>query len=682
MIKLTEIKGIGNVVASKLAKLGLNTVQDALWHLPIRYQDLTKITPIADLYAGDEYQIEGIITNTKLITSKNTIWIITLEDASGTIDLCFFKFSASQQQIYTAGTKLRCYGEVQENNYGLSMFHPQCTIVNKNNAQISSTLTPVYPLTKGLSQLQMRKIMAQILTKYAKDCCKSILPANFRGNWSLFDAVNYVHNPPIDADLQQLAQYKHPAQKRIIFEELLASQLVYNLAREEIRHNKAYALTEHKTIAQQFINNLGFNLTKAQQKVITEISHDLTQNLPMLRLVQGDVGSGKTVVAALAALQAIANGYQVALMAPTEILAEQHYLNFLNWFKPLKIEITYLMSKLKTADKRSTLTAIANGIPLVIGTHALFQEKVKFKNLALVIIDEQHRFGVQQRMQLCDKGTNNGITAHQLMMTATPIPRTLTMSSYADLDTSIIDELPPNRTPVTTIVINNTKRQKIIERISNACNEGKQIYWVCPLIEESEELNCEAAITTFKDLQKLLPKIKIDLIHGRMKAEEKKAIMSQFKQNKTQVLVATTVIEVGVDVPNASLMIIDNAERLGLSQLHQLRGRVGRGNAESHCVLMYQVPLSQTGTQRLDIMRQTTDGFIIAEQDLQIRGPGEILGVKQAGSVSFKVADLIRDYDELRTAFVIAKKIHHDYPELINPLLTRWSSKANQYINT
>jgi len=681
MIKLTQLNGVGAVVAKKLATLGLITVQDALWYLPYRYQDRSKITPIADLQAGNEYQIEGVIKSTKLISSRTTIWIITVKDASAEINLCFFNFSRAQQQLYSIGMKIRCYGEVKTSDFGLNMFHPECTIINKSNAKISPTLTPIYPLTQGLSQFQMRKIMHQVIDGHAKDCCINIMPPDLRGNWSLFDAVNYVHNPPANADVEQLTEFKHPAQKRIIFEELLASQLVYNLARDKVRCSKAFVLHEDKKLKQQFISNLGFNLTNAQKKVSAQISNDLTQTIPMMRLVQGDVGSGKTVVAALAALQAIANGLQVALMAPTEILAEQHYLNFASWFSALNIEVTCLMSKLKTAEKRGALAKIASGIPMVIGTHALFQEQVTFKNLALVIIDEQHRFGVQQRMQLSNKGTKSNTIPHQLIMTATPIPRTLTMSVYADLDTSIIDELPPNRTPVKTIVISNKKRQKIIERVSNACAEGKQVYWVCSLIEESEKLNCEAAITTFQNLQKILPNITIDLIHGRMKAEEKKAIMAKFKQGITQMLVATTVIEVGVDVPNASLMIIDNAERLGLSQLHQLRGRVGRGSVESFCVLMYQDPLAQISEQRLDIMRNTNDGFIIAEQDLKLRGPGEILGVKQAGNVTFKVADLMRDYNELRTAYTTAKVIHEKYPKLIAPLLNRWISNANQYIN-
>jgi len=508
MVKITEVKGVGVAIAKKLTKLGINSTLDALFHLPLRYQDRTQITPISLVQEGQEAQIEGIITDAEIIKRGYTdILIVNLKDKSGDIDLCFFRFSDAQLRLYAKGRKMRCFGEVRFNDYKdeLEMYHPECTLVNKNTA-VDNTLSPIYSTTKGLNQWQIRKIMAEVVKDYADELTPELLPPSLNQNLSLKEAVLYMHNPPPNADLAQIMLVIHPAQKRIIVEELLVHQLAYNTVRQKIRLNRAPQLSISNKLQDEFLANLGFTLTNAQQKVTAEIKQDLAQKSPMLRLVQGDVGSGKTVVAAMAALQAISSGYQVALMAPTEILAEQHYITFKKWFEPLGLDVAFLMSKLKVKEKRTVLAQIEQGVSLVIGTHALFQESVKFAQLGLIIIDEQHRFGVQQRLQLRNKGSTDNFMPHQLIMTATPIPRTLTMSIYADLDHSIIDEQPPNRTPVKTAVLNNEKREQVIERVKNACKEGRQVYWVCPLIEESEDLNCQAAISTAAELQKCMAK--------------------------------------------------------------------------------------------------------------------------------------------------------------------------------
>jgi ATP-dependent DNA helicase RecG len=495
----------------------------------------------------------------------------------------------------------------------------------------------------------------------------------------LDEAIRYLHRPPAGADLEQLAAGEHWAQRRLAFEELLTHQLSLQRLRQTVRAQQAPALAQARQLPQQFLQGLGFQPTGAQQRVAAEIAYDLSQHEPMLRLVQGDVGAGKTVVAALAALQALEAGYQVALMAPTELLAEQHFLTFSKWLEPLGIEVAWLAGKLKGKARAAALVQIAGGAPMVIGTHALFQEEVQFQRLALAIIDEQHRFGVQQRLALRQKGIDGRLCPHQLIMTATPIPRTLAMSAYADLDTSILDELPPGRTPVNTLVIGDSRRGEVLERVRAACRDKRQVYWVCTLIEESEELTCQAAETTFSELAAALPEVAVGLIHGRMKPAEKAAVMDEFKQGRLHLLVATTVIEVGVDVPNASLMIIENPERLGLAQLHQLRGRVGRGSAVSHCVLLYQAPLSQLGRQRLAIMRETTDGFVIAEKDLELRGPGEMLGTRQTGLLQFKVADLLRDADLLPAVRDAAQALLERWPQHVSPLLERWLRHGQQY---
>ncbi|MCL7463093.1 ATP-dependent DNA helicase RecG [Pseudomonas sp. NW5] len=682
-VAVTTLKGVGPALAEKLARVGLETLQDVLFHLPLRYQDRTRITPIGALRPGGDAVVEGVVAGADIINGRRRSLLVRLQDGSGTLSLRFFHFSQAQKEALKRGTHLRCYGEVRPGATGLEIYHPECrTLSGDEPPPVEQTLTPIYPSTEGLTQLRLRALTQQALAWLGPDSLPDWLPEAMARDYQLApldEAIRYLHRPPADADLEELAEGRHWAQYRLAFEELLTHQLSLARLRDSVRAQQAPPLPRAARLPAQFLKGLGFAPTGAQQRVGAEIADDLTQAAPMLRLVQGDVGAGKTVVAALAALQAIEAGYQVALMAPTEILAEQHFLNFSKWFAPLDIEVAWLAGKLKGKARASALARIAAGSPMVVGTHALFQDEVQFKNLALVIIDEQHRFGVQQRLALRQKGVAGRLCPHQLIMTATPIPRTLAMSAYADLDTSILDELPPGRTPVTTLVIADSRRMEVVERVRAACAEGRQAYWVCTLIEESEELTCQAAQSTFEELSLALGELRVGLVHGRMKPAEKAAVMEQFKAGALQLLVATTVIEVGVDVPNASLMIIENPERLGLSQLHQLRGRVGRGSAVSHCVLLYHAPLSHMGRERLAIMRETSDGFVIAEKDLELRGPGEMLGTRQTGLLQFKVADLMRDADLLPAAREAARQLLEHWPSHVTPLLERWLRHGQQY---
>ncbi|SDT07673.1 ATP-dependent DNA helicase RecG [Pseudomonas oryzae] len=682
-VAVTTLKGVGPALAEKLAKVGLESLQDVLFHLPLRYQDRTRVTPIAALRPGGDAVVEGVVSGAEVIMGRRRSLLVRLQDASGTLSLRFFHFSQAQKDGLRRGTHLRCYGEVRPGATGLEIYHPEYRALSGDEAPpVEQTLTPIYPSTEGLTQQRLRSLSQQALYALNGHSLPDWLPGELARQYQLAplaDAIRYLHRPPPDADLEELAEGRHWAQHRLAFEELLTHQLSLARLRESIRAQQAPPLPKATRLPAQFLAGLGFAPTGAQLRVGGEIAWDLAQHEPMLRLVQGDVGAGKTVVAALAALQAIEAGYQVALMAPTEILAEQHFLNFSKWLEPLGIEVAWLAGKLKGKARNAALERIAAGAPMVVGTHALFQDEVRFRNLALAIIDEQHRFGVQQRLALRQKGIAGRLCPHQLIMTATPIPRTLAMSAYADLDTSILDELPPGRTPVTTLVIADNRRLEVIERVRAACSEGRQAYWVCTLIEESEELTCQAAETTFEELSAALGELAVGLVHGRMKAAEKAAVMEQFKAGALQLLVATTVIEVGVDVPNASLMIIENPERLGLSQLHQLRGRVGRGSAVSHCVLLYHAPLSHMGRERLAIMRETCDGFVIAEKDLELRGPGEMLGTRQTGLLQFKVADLLRDADLLPDVREAAQTLLARWPQHVSPLLERWLRHGQQY---
>jgi ATP-dependent DNA helicase RecG len=690
-----KLRGVGPQLAGKLQKLGLHSIQDLLFHLPLRYIDRTKITAIGGIQPLTEVVIEGEIRACDVVYGRRRSLVCRIQDHSGIITLRFFHFNQAQQQSLQAGTKLRCFGEVRRGKAGLEMYHPEYQHLNQAKPPaLADTLTPIYPATEGVTQQRIRDLCAQALQRLDTHQLEDWLPAD-PGNqtlsqllsYSLVDALRLLHNPPPGTALNLLAEGEHPAQQRLAAEELIAHNLSLLRLRQKIQQQAAPALAPNEAANQRFLEQLPFTLTAAQQRVADEISTDISQPLPMLRLVQGDVGSGKTVVAGLAAMQAIANGMQAALMAPTEILAEQHRVNFETWFRPLGIRIAWLTGKLKGKGREVQLGAIADGsAQIIIGTHALFQEGVEFHNLGLTIIDEQHRFGVHQRLALRKKGANLdadpqslGSTPHQLIMTATPIPRTLAMSAYADLDCSVIDELPPGRKPVETVVLSNLRRNDVIERVRASCSSGRQAYWVCTLIEESDVLEAQAAEATAQELQLLLSELTIGLIHGRLKPKEKVQIMQAFKDGEINLLVATTVIEVGVDVPNASLMIIENAERLGLSQLHQLRGRVGRGSESSHCVLLYQPPISGNSAARLKIMRETNDGFKIAEKDLEIRGPGEVLGTRQTGDMQLHIADLQRDAHLLPEVKEMALWLLENHAGNVDPLITRWLGHSEQY---
>ncbi len=683
-VSVTALKGVGDAMAEKLAKVGLENLQDVLFHLPLRYQDRTRVVPIGQLRPGQDAVIEGVVSGADVTMGKRRSLVVRLGDGTGVLSLRFYHFSNAQKEGLKRGTHLRCYGEARPGASGLEIYHPEYRALNGDEPPppVEQTLTPIYPSTEGLTQQRLRALCQQSLGMLGPRSLPDWLPDELARDYHLApldDAIRYLHNPPADADLDELAEGQHWAQHRLAFEELLTHQLSQQRLRESLRSLRAPVLPKARRLQAQYLANLGFQPTGAQQRVANEIAYDLSQHEPMMRLVQGDVGAGKTVVAALAALQALEAGYQVALMAPTEILAEQHYITFKRWLEPLGIEVAWLAGKLKGKARASALEQIAGGAPMVVGTHALFQEEVRFKHLALAIIDEQHRFGVQQRLALRKKGVAGELCPHQLIMTATPIPRTLAMSAYADLDTSVLDELPPGRTPVNTVLVADSRRFEVVERVRAACAEGRQAYWVCTLIEESEELTCQAAESTFEELGSALGELRVGLIHGRMKPAEKAEVMAEFKQGNLQLLVATTVIEVGVDVPNASLMIIENPERLGLAQLHQLRGRVGRSSAVSHCVLLYHPPLSQIGRERLGIMRETNDGFIIAEKDLELRGPGEMLGTRQTGLLQFKVADLMRDADLLPAVRDAAQALLARWPDHVSPLLDRWLRHGQQY---
>ncbi|WP_372373538.1 ATP-dependent DNA helicase RecG [Vreelandella venusta] len=678
---VSSLKGVGEALALKLARLGIDCVSDLLFHLPLRYQDRTRLTPIGLLRAGSEAVIEGEVTACDVVKGRRRSLLVRVRDESGILSLRFFHFSPAQQQQMRPGVTVRAFGEARAGATGLEIYHPEYRLSGGNDTPVEEYFTPIYPTTEGLHQTRLRALTQQALTllQRSPELLPDVIPDALRQRFrlpGLHASLQLLHQPPPDVDLEQLAHGHHPATRRLALEELLAHQLSLREVRLRIQADGAPSLPSGRSLQTRFLAQLPFALTGAQRRVLEEISLDLARPAPMLRLVQGDVGSGKTVVAAMAALSALAGNCQAAMMAPTEILAEQHYQAFKAWFEPLGIEVAWLAGKLKGKARLDAKAAIADGrARMVVGTHALFQSDVHFQCLGLAIIDEQHRFGVHQRLALREKGEAGGLTPHQLIMTATPIPRTLAMSAYADLDVSVIDELPPGRTPVKTVVVSDERRPEVVERIRNACSDGRQAYWVCTLIEESEVLQCQAAEVTRDELTQALPELAIGLIHGRMKASEKVAVMEAFKTGELDLLVATTVIEVGVDVPNASLMIIENPERLGLSQLHQLRGRVGRGSTESFCVLLYHPPLSKSSRERLGVMRETTDGFRIAEKDLEIRGPGEVLGTRQTGLAQMKIADLERDADQLERVTALAQALQGN-AEVTAVLVRRWLGEA------
>ncbi|TNI15511.1 ATP-dependent DNA helicase RecG [Aeromonas veronii] len=683
-IPLDSLKGVGSKMLEKLERLGLATVQDLLFHLPLRYEDRTQVWPIGDLPPGLHGAVEGEIQDTQLVMGRRRMMVCRISDGTGTLTLRFFNFTAAQKNSLAAGRLIRCFGEVRPGKYGLEMAHPEYKLLGEEQAgQTEEALTPVYPTTEGLRQLTLRNLTDQALAQLDLYGVEELLPAGlYPHQIELAAALKLLHRPPPSVALPLLESGQHPAQQRLVLEELLAHNLSVLKVRAQAQTQLARALKPAPELIEQLLGALPFKPTGAQSRVVAEISKDLQQSHPMMRLVQGDVGSGKTLVAALAALQAIGNGCQVGLMAPTELLAEQHAINFAKWLEPLGIRVGWLAGKQKGKAREEALAAIADGsVKMVVGTHAIFQEQVVFQRLALVIIDEQHRFGVHQRLALREKGEREGAHPHQLIMTATPIPRTLAMTAYADLDTSVIDELPPGRTPITTVALPDSRRGDVIERVKLACTEGKQAYWVCTLIEESEVLECQAAEDTAAELQNLLPGLHIGLVHGRMRPVEKQRVMEEFKAGILQLLVATTVIEVGVDVPNASLMIIENPERLGLAQLHQLRGRVGRGAVASHCVLLYHAPLSKTAQSRLGVLRETNDGFLIAQRDLELRGPGELLGTRQTGLADLKIADLVRDQPLIPQVQKMARFLMDRHPSHVEPLIRRWLGLRDHYSN-
>lgn len=680
-LPVRELRGVGPKLAAKLAEYGVHRVEDLLFHLPLRYQDRTRVTAIAAAREGSDVVVEGEIRAADVVFGRRRSLVARLQDGSGTLTLRFFHFSAAQKNGLQTGTRLRCFGQVRRGSSGLEMFHPEYRPIREGDQQMEEALTPIYPTTAGIGQNQWRNLCGQALTRLQRTPPQDLLPPG-HNPYNLAHALQYLHAPPPDAPQQLLRDGQHPAQLRLALEELVAHNLSLQQLRQRQQQAGAPALAQQPDQLAEFIDSLPFEPTAAQQRVLGEIASDLARPLPMLRLVQGDVGSGKTLVAAGAALQAIANGYQVAIMAPTEILAEQHWHSFGNWFRPLSIAMEWLSGRTKGKKREAALQRIADGeAALVIGTHALFQQDVAFRQLGLVIVDEQHRFGVHQRLALTGKAAPGQGKAHQLVMTATPIPRTLSMVAYADLDCSVIDELPPGRQPVTTVLIDNGRRAQVVDRVAAACAGGRQAYWVCTLIEESDALQAQAAEATAAELQAALPDLPIGLIHGRMKPAEKDEVMAAFKAGKLALLVATTVIEVGVDVPNASLMIIENPERLGLAQLHQLRGRVGRGSEASHCVLLYQGPLSANGRQRLSALRDSSDGFYIAEKDLELRGPGEVLGTRQTGLMEFRIAELPAHDHLLDQVALLADEIRQSHPELAAPLIQRWTGAKQEFGN-
>ncbi len=678
MAAVHQLQGVGNASAALLEKLNIFNTDDLLFHLPRDYEDRSTIIPMNQLVVGRSYLLEGIVKGVDFPPGKRKSMAVLLDDDFGKVTLRFYHVYKGITDRAKVGNRLRIFGEVRVGARGLELYHPEIQVISEHTPLPQTQLTAIYPSTEGLTQPKIREYVKQALQQHSDDL-PELLPKKFTNGYALKEALDYIHHPPVDANMVQLSQGSHPAQQRLIFEELVAHQVSLLTRRAYIQQIEAPSFSPSKKYTKALLSALPFEMTGAQKRVSKEIEDDLKLNKPMLRLIQGDVGAGKTLVAGVAACHALEEGWQVALMAPTEILAEQHYLNFKKWFEPLGLSVSWLSGKQKGKARAAAEQIIKDGSAhLIVGTHALFQENVEFAKLGLVIIDEQHRFGVDQRLALRNKGLD-GMTPHQLVMTATPIPRTLAMSAYGDLDTSVIDELPPGRTPIQTVTIPLDRREEVLNRIATNCAEDKQAYWVCTLVEQSETLDAQAAEATYQEIRERFPHLKVGLVHGKMKADEKQSVMQQFKDNELQLLIATTVIEVGVDVPNASIMVIENAERLGLSQLHQLRGRVGRGAKASFCALLYKNPLSQNGQERLRIMRETNDGFLIAEKDLEIRGPGELLGTKQTGDMGFRVAKLERDDHLLSQAHYVAQQILKDYPTHTDALLKRWLPVAPRY---
>ncbi len=680
----TTLRGVGPALAGKLEKLNVYRVEDLLFMLPLRYEDRTRLTRLGSLRPGHRCLISGEVLLAETVYRGRRSLLVRISDGSGQITLRFFYFSRQQQNQFQQGAQVSCFGDVRAGPGGLEMIHPEYRVLRPGQDPVTSdALTPIYSITEGLQQGRLRKLVSEALGIMRSTRPEELLPADVLASLAmptLPEALLYLHQPPPDADLQSIEEGKHPCQLRLSFEELLAHYMSLRNLRLLARRESAVAMDKGETETQAFVDSLPYQLTRAQRRVCGEIADDLGQPHPMMRLIQGDVGSGKTVVAAVASLKAISCGKQVAIMAPTELLAEQHWHNFELWFEALDIQLAWLSGSQRQKDRKQSLAMIESGAAsLIIGTHALFQEGVEFHDLALIIIDEQHRFGVHQRMALRDKGVDEKSHPHQLVMTATPIPRTLAMAAYADLDISVIDELPPGRQPVKTVVLPEQRRDQVVARVREACVGGQQAYWVCPLIEESELLNYAAAEARHELLLQALPELRIGLVHGRMKPAARDKVMRAFKAGEIDVLVATTVIEVGVDVAAASLMIIENAERMGLSQLHQLRGRVGRGAVQSHCVLLYRKPLGQLARSRLAVLRDSNDGFLVAQRDLELRGPGELLGTRQTGLPQYRIANLVRDAELMPEVQRVAERLQRTAPENSGKIMQRWLGDAGRY---
>ncbi|MDH5344576.1 MAG: ATP-dependent DNA helicase RecG [Gammaproteobacteria bacterium] len=681
---LTVLRGVGPALAETLSKLHLRQVEDLLFLLPLRYEDRTTLHRVGSLRPGMRCLTSAQVLLAETVFRGRRSLLVRIGDGSGQLTLRFFHFSRQQQTQFQPGVVITCYGDVRPGPVGLEMVHPEYRILRAGQSPaVEKALTPVYPLTEGVQQGRIRNLVGQAIAMMSSDPPRELLPAETRselGLPSLDEALRYLHSPPPDVDLASIEAGRHPCQVRLAFEELLAHYMSLRHLRSIAARESASPLPPGPTLMRSFIDSLPYALTGAQNRVIAEIGADLARPHPMMRLIQGDVGSGKTVVAAAACAQAVAAGVQAAVMAPTELLAEQHWAGFNAWFGGLGVELAWLSGSQRQADRRASLAAIESGrAQIAIGTHALFQEGVSFRNLGLIVIDEQHRFGVHQRVALRDKGASGVSHPHQLVMTATPIPRTLAMAAYADLDTSIIDELPPGRQPVVTVAMPDTRRGEVIERVRTACGRGQQAYWVCPLIDESDVLDYQAAEASHRMLEDALGELRIGLVHGRMKNTERDRVMRAFKGGDIDVLVATTVIEVGVDVPNASLMIIENAERMGLSQLHQLRGRVGRGAGQSHCVLLYRPPLGQLAKNRLGVLRETNDGFVVAQRDLELRGPGELLGTRQTGLPEYRIANLVRDADLMPAVQKAAGLVQRESPDAEREIVGRWLGNVQHY---
>jgi ATP-dependent DNA helicase RecG len=681
--ELTALRGVGPALQERLARLDVTRPVDLLFLLPQRYEDRTRLTPMGSLVPGSRSVIAGEVALSEVVYRRRRSLLCRIADGTGQVTLRFFYFSKAQQDSLVRGTRLVCYGEARIGPGGLEMVHPEYRLLGKDERPVlEESLSPVYPTTEGLQQFRLRGLVAQALDRFLARLPDYLPEDQLAGHRlpTLRESLAFMHRPPPKTDLASLAAGRHPSQRRLALEEMLAHHLSLRRLRERARVERALPLPANGDLRGRLFASLGFALTRGQRDALADIDADLAQSHPMMRLLQGDVGCGKTVVAAAAALRAVAHGHQVAVMAPTELLTEQHRKSFTRWFEPLGVNVVWLSGSLGRKERQKAYEAIGSGRgQVVIGTHALFQEGLEYKSLALMIVDEQHRFGVHQRLALMQKGAAGDVRPHQLVMTATPIPRTLAMTMYADLDTSVIRELPPGRTPVQTVALPERRRGEVVARVREAARAGNRAYWVCPLIEDSEALDYQAAESTHAMLREALPELVVGLIHGRMKAEDKDAVMREFAAGRVQVLVATTVIEVGVDVPEATLMIIENAERMGLAQLHQLRGRVGRGTGASSCVLLYQAPLAEIARQRLEVLRETNDGFEVAQRDLELRGPGEVLGTRQTGLLQLRVADLLRDADLAPAVQRIGRDLLARAPAAVDPLIRRWVGDAARY---